>query len=152
MAKVDVLAFLLFGWQENGQMITISLSTHHKAWRIFKLFIIPVGRMGYHYRLYGLGNWQLLLQNSRDTRINIALIFTCVIFWLNNFTFYHFLHMWYLSQLFFVCRKSFGHFFLSANRENASTSQSHSSSVQSFHDVFKFFLLWKKNSMVLDGA
>src|SRR5205823_4237355 len=37
MAKACVLAFLLSGWQENGQMITISLSTHHhKAWRISK--------------------------------------------------------------------------------------------------------------------
>ena len=37
MAKADVLAFLLSGWQENGQMITISLSTHHKTWRISKI-------------------------------------------------------------------------------------------------------------------
>jgi len=37
MARACMLAFLLSGWQENGQMITISLSTHHhKAWRISK--------------------------------------------------------------------------------------------------------------------
>src|SRR6266511_1295807 len=37
MGKACVLAFLLSGWQENGQMITISLSVHHhKACKISK--------------------------------------------------------------------------------------------------------------------
>src|SRR5437773_962522 len=38
MARACVLAFLLSGcWQENRQMVTISLSTHHhKTRRIFK--------------------------------------------------------------------------------------------------------------------
>ena len=42
MARAGVLAFLLSGWQENGLMIT-------RLGGYPKLFIIPVGHMGYHH-------------------------------------------------------------------------------------------------------
>jgi len=43
MAKTGMLVFLLSGWQENGKMVITRLEGYPK------LFIIPVGRMGYHH-------------------------------------------------------------------------------------------------------
>ena len=57
-----------------------------------------------------------------------------------------------LNLVIIDCIKSFGHFFLPANWESASTSQSLSPSVQSLPNMFKSPSLVEKNSMVLGGA
>lgn len=122
-------------------------STYHKAWRIPKENSLSsqIWTIINHW-LYRLGNWfernPIPIQWDNDNSIKRLALGM----WIHKI-FYIILaagdlcpYLWHVKM---VYRKSFGYFFLSANWENTSTGQSHSSSVQSLIDCSGLHS-WKK--------